>query len=236
MELKLDKVMPTNKEITFNKQVLLKSKNEGITTKPINFLSFVKQNSERFLNVAETFAMSVAPLMNQFDKRWMISNLFVHIICDEFKNDIFDTTGSQKGFDLLYHDGIKISVKSGTNVFQRYKKSGTEFTNAKIILKNGMGDNKISNPIFDYLLTVSRNYNTQLKRYEYGFGVVNLDTVLEYSKPSKKGDQIISSIPNHAYDYYSGIHYTIGRYKGEQKNAIVNECQKVINMSLIGMV
>ncbi len=211
----------------------IKNRNKGIVYTSNNFATFAKINADKFMRATETFAKSVAPSMNQMDRRWMIGNLCLSIITKEFSDDLTAPDGSQKGFDVLYHNGVKISVKSGNLMFQKVRADGSGLTNPpNIILKNGLGNRDIVNPVFDYLLTIQRHYNFKANRYECGYGVVSKKVVLEHSSPSKKGDQVISNIPNEAYDYFSGIHYIYSEYKGEEKDAVVNAGEALINTAL----
>lgn len=227
------KAVPVKVRAMKDIKAAMENRNKGIALTSTNFVNFVRNNADKFMKVTETFAMSVAPVMNQMDRRWMLGSLFVHVITNEFPNDVFVPDGSQKGFDLLHHNGVKISVKTGTRMFQREAANGLRLGNPpSIILKNGMGHREIVNPVFDYLITVHRDYNHKLSRYEYGYGVIDKKTALNFSAPSKKGDQVISNIPNEAYNYYSGIHYNYTAFKGDEKSKVILRNEEFLNTVL----
>jgi hypothetical protein len=234
----LKKITPLKAKAIKDVRTAIENRNKGIVLTSNNFIVFAKNNADKFMRAVETFAKAVAPSMKNADKRFMIGELSLFILRNEFPNDLSVPDGSQKGFDMLYRtNGVKVSIKSGIKVFQKSRKNGKGLTNPpSIMLKNGMGHREISNPVFDYLLVIQRDYNSKEGRYEYGYGIVDKHTALEYSAPSKKGDQVISRIPNDAYNYFSGIHFTVGEDKGDKKDAIINGGQFLINTALTAIV
>jgi hypothetical protein len=175
------------------------------------FVPFCKREGDRIIKTITRASRNIAPKMNLPDYRFNISNLFCHAISKEFTRggeggdlrSVYD-----KGYDLIFADQTKISVKIQQEIFQKSNKNETLSVPKDIILKNCLGGNADNRPLvgFDFLLCIQRGKYTSDGVIWVGFGVVSIDKL---TKTTLLGEQIKVKLENQEYDYFSGLHKII---------------------------
>jgi len=111
------------------------------------------------------------------------------------------------GHDMLFHNGVRVSVKTMRSVFQRpWKFNSEKLTNAgNIIVRNKLGSvSSTSEQDYDFMLVAQTGYDNKTNTYDIGFAVATYKTVCK-NLVVTNNDQVVASIKNSDWDYFSGI-------------------------------
>ena len=173
------------------------------------FVNWCQNEKDVLLDCIYTFASHIPSIMCKADFRHNISHFGCHVISRQYnKFGSGDTISSAKenGYDLIWSNKSRISVKIQEQCFQRKKKLSEELTTAPaIILKNKLGGNK-DTPLdfeFDYLMSIQRG-KTRSEIIPLAFGVISKEKLANHIMVAS-GDQIKVKLQNNQYDFFSGI-------------------------------
>lgn len=175
--------------------------------KKFGFISFCENEKIKIIDAIKKASTNIPTKMNLPDYRFQINNLFCHSLSKEF------TLGGEggtlrpsynAGYDMIYADTDKISIKIQKEIFQEKKKNKL-LKPKSIIMKNCLGGNakdKIDIDL-DYLMTIQRGKIVNGKSL-IGFGIISKNKLTNLIKVNGD-DQIIVKINNEQYDYFSGL-------------------------------
>lgn len=179
------------------------------------FIPFCKKEKDKILRAVELAARNIPPKMNFPDYRFQINNMFCHSLSRTFNLGGEGGTlrsAYNEGYDMLFADTTKISVKIQQAIFQRDKKNKSLTKAKEIIMKNCLGGNgeKKADLDLDFLMTIQRGQDKGDGKISIGFGIISKPklNVLLYRR-NNGDDQIIARIKNEDYDYFSGLEEVI---------------------------
>jgi len=173
-----------------------------------SFIRFCRLEHNNILKSIEMASRGIPPEMNKPDYRFHISHLLCYTIVKPYVGKNVLESSYNVGYDLMYNNKDRISVKIQTYMFQQpLKKSPNRLTTAKsIVIKNKLGNNSQDPDVhdleFDYLMTIQRG-NNRKGTMDIGFAVISREDIPNLRS---SGDQITTSIPNDGYNYFSGLH------------------------------
>ena len=171
------------------------------------FIPFCLRDNERIFNSIILASTHIPPKMNQPDYRFNINNIFCHSLSKEFSLGGEGGTirsSYSEGYDMVFGDKTKISVKIQQEIFQR-DKNGKMLKPKPITMKNCQGENTENKMILDldFLLAIQRG-KFENGRILVGFGVISFEKLRSLLFRGK-GEQIKAKILNSEYDYFSGL-------------------------------
>jgi len=173
------------------------------------FIKFCEDNCDSIIKAISSAASHIPPKMNLPDYRFNINNLYCHALTKQFS--LGGEGGTLRssygvGYDMMFADTDKISVKIQQEVFQRYKKNGIALMVAKdIIMKNCLGkasESKMDLDI-DFLLAIQRGKEKSGKVF-VGFGAISKHNLNKFIRVCD-GDQFKAKIPNSDFEFFSGL-------------------------------
>lgn len=176
---------------------------------PYTFLDFVRKNASRFFTAFNVFAQTCPTLFNAPDHR-MLKGLYS---CSCLEKVFGCGPGyilknrPMIGHDMLFHNGVRVSVKTMNKVFQRpWRYDNDKLTNAgNIMVKNRLGHISANNEQdYDYMIVAQTGFDKHTNTYDIGFAVATYETVCK-NIISTNNDQVIANIKNNEWDYFSGI-------------------------------
>lgn len=174
------------------------------------FVNFCKNNPNRFIKAIGLAARNIPPKMNFPDYRFNINNIFCHSLSREFSLGGEGGTlrsAYNEGYDMMYADMIKISVKIQQEIFQREMKNKVLTCPKELIMKNCLGGNNQDKKDLDldFLMAIQRGKDKGNGKIFVGFGVISKSKLSELIY-TRNQDQIIVKIKNDDLDFYSGLH------------------------------
>lgn len=181
------------------------------------FIPFCEKEYERILRAICRFSGNIPPKMNEPDYRFNINNLCCHSLSKEFnlggEGGVLRSS-YKPGYDMIFADITKISVKIQEEIFQRENsllKNGTLTKPKDLVMKNCLGENRKNKGDLDldYLMAIQRGNDKNGKRL-IGFGVLSKEKLIPIidarEMNSNSGDQIKAKINNDEWDYFSGLY------------------------------
>lgn len=172
------------------------------------FIKFCRKNKDKILSAIGNAATNCPPKMNHEDYRFQISNLFCHALDKTFTlggeggtlRSVYHT-----GYDMIFADRDKISIKIQKKVFEREKKRGKGLTlPSKLIVKNCLGCAEHEDLDMDFLVALQRGDDNNNESLSIGFGVISKKS-LERINYEREGDQIKIRIKNDQFDFFSQL-------------------------------
>ena len=180
-----------------------------VVSEPYTFIDFVRNNTSKFFGAFNTFAQTAPTLFDVPDHR-MLKGLY-SCSCLERQfgcgPDYILRNEPAVGYDMLFHNGIKVSVKTMNKVFQRpWKYSSEKLTNAgNLMVRNKLGCvTNSTDQDYDYMIVAQTGFNKTTNTYDIGFAVATYETVCN-NIINTNNDQIVANIENSGWDYFSGI-------------------------------
>lgn len=171
-----------------------------------NFIDFCAKEQNNIMSAIKLSSSNIPSCLNSADFRFNISHFICHTLTEMFgtKKELKFVFGN--GYDILYNDTVKISVKIQQEIFQHNKNNGELSVPKKIVVKNCLGENVDINDIdLDYVLLIQRGMLKSTNRTDIGFGVLSKESLYK-NNINVFGDQIIVNVENKYLDYYSGLY------------------------------
>jgi len=173
------------------------------------FIPFCRKECGRIIKAIALAARNIPPKMNFPDYRFQINNVFCHSLSREFSLGGEGGTlrsAYSEGYDMIYADLIKISVKIQQEIFQKEKRNGELTCPKEIIMKNCLGGNNLTKQDLDldFLVAIQRGKDKGDGKLLIGFGVISKAKLAKLIY-MRKEDQIIAKMSNDKYDFYSGL-------------------------------
>lgn len=205
-----DAVSATLKTVSVRgKRVYKNSVAQPVVPDPYTFLDFVRNSATKFFDAFNTFSQTCPTLFNAPDYR-MLKGLY-SCSCLERQfgvgPDYIFKNVPAVGHDMLFHNGVRVSVKTTQKLFQRpWKFDSDKLTNAgNIMVRNKLGSVSVnSEQDYDFLLAAQTGFNQKTSTYDIGFAVATYETVCK-NLITTNNDQVVANISNSAWDYFSGI-------------------------------
>lgn len=177
--------------------------------KEYGFVSFCKENEERIIAAIVSAARCIPPKMNDCDYRFNINNMFCHTLAKEFSLGGEGGTLQpcyNEGYDMLFADRTKISIKIQKEIFQRKMKNGKLTVPKDIVMKNCLGkDNSWKTDLnLDYLMAIQRGKDNGTGTVDIGFAIMSKDKIVSIVE----GDQIKIKVYCDKCDFCSTINVT----------------------------